>query len=124
MKRILVNLFLIVVLPIVLWVGISLVVDYHSFKGVCGVFGEYNTFYACNFRQYLLGGQTLPAILWGSLVWATFAIPLSFLQRSILTAFRARRYLRGLSYSLVILLVGTPFELFMPIQILLMYYRW
>ena len=86
--------------------------------------GVYNQFFSCDFRQYLLGGQTLPAILWGSLVWASFAIPLSILQRPILAAFRSRRYLRGLSYTLVVLLVGAPFELFMPIQILIMYYRW
>jgi hypothetical protein len=124
MKRILVNLSLLVVLPIVLWVGISLVVDYHNFTGACGIFGHYNLFYACDFKQYLLGGQTLPAFMWGSLIWATFAIPLAILQKPILRAFRSRRYARGLSYTFLILLFGAPFELFMPIQILIMYYRW
>jgi len=124
MRRTFANFVVIVILPILVWVGASVLVDYQSFKGACGIFGVYNSFYTCGFGQYLLGGQTLPAILWVTLLWASFSIPLWLLQKPILAAFRARRYLRGLAYSLVILLVGTPFELFIPLQILLKYYRW
>ena len=124
MKRTVSNLALIVMAPIVLWIVISLFIDLQSFKGSCGIFGEYNKFYACNIQQYLLGGETLPAIFWATIAWSTFAIPLALLQRPILKAFHNRRYWRGLAFILVILLVGAPFEIFMPIQILLTYYRW
>ena len=124
MKRFLINLVTIVGLPILAWMCISIVVDYHAFHGTCGIFGEYNRFFVCNFGQYLLGGQTLPAISFGSLLWATFAIPLALLQKPLLAAFRSRRYWRGTVFAIVVLLIGTPFEIFMPIQILIMYYRW
>ncbi len=124
MKRTVSNLALIVVAPIVLWIFISLFIDLQAFNGTCGIFGQYNKYYACNIQQYLLGGETFPAIMWATLAWATFAIPLAVLQKPILAAFHSRRYMRGLGFVMVVLLVGAPFEIFLPIQILLSYYRW
>lgn len=99
------TLILLFVVPLALWIGITLWVKSAAFAGVCLQDGVEMT---CDLWQYAFGGTYSFIIMIVTGAWALFIIPAFFALPELVHAWRVPDRTRAFSLGFVILVCAMP----------------